>query len=81
MDLEDAGMQVYFSLRDGSETIPDGEGVEVSSVEDAKTEALRAIREMRGENETAARDWDGWKLEASDDKGALLFTLRLDASH
>ena len=74
-------MQVYFSLRNGSETIPDGEGVEVSSVEDAETEALRAIRDMRGENETAARGWAGWKLQASDEKGALLFSLRLDASH
>ena len=73
-------MRVFFHLKDASETIRDEEGVEVSDLNDAKAEARNAIQELR-ENDAAARDWAGWKLEASDQEGALLFSLRLNASH
>ena len=73
-------MRVLFHLMDESETIRDEEGVEVSDLDEAKAEARNAIQELR-EKDAAARDWAGWKLQASDEKGALLFSLRLDASH
>ena len=73
-------MRVFFHLRHASETIRDEKGVEVSNLDEAKAEARNAIQELR-EKDAAARDWAGWKLEASDEKGSLLFSLRLDASH
>ena len=72
-------MRVFFHLIH-AKTIPDDQGVEVSDLDEAKAEALNAIRELRAKD-AAARDWAGWKLEASDERGSLLFSLRLDASH
>ena len=74
-------MRVYFHLMDGSEAIPDREGIEVPSLDDAKTEALKAIREMGREQNTGKRDWAGWRLVASNSEGTQLFTLDLGTFH
>jgi hypothetical protein len=42
-------MRCYFHLVNGHETIPDDMGVEVSDLDDAKTQALIAIHEIREE--------------------------------
>jgi hypothetical protein len=72
-------MRVFFHLMDGTETIGDEEGVEVSDLDEARTQALNAIREIRASD--AARDWGAWRLEASDQAGSLLFSLDLGAFH
>jgi len=72
-------MRVFFHLVDGTETIRDEEGVEVSGLDEAQTQALHAIRELRASD--AARDWGAWRLEASDQAGSLLFSLNLRAVH
>jgi hypothetical protein len=72
-------MRVYFHLVSGSETIRDEEGVEVSRVEDARAEALKVVREAQG-NGAALRESAGWRLEARDDGGALLFSFDLGGS-
>jgi hypothetical protein len=72
-------MRVFFHLIDGTEAIRDEEGVEVSDLDEARTQALDAIREIRASN--AARDWGAWRLEASDQAGSLLFSLSLRAFH
>ena len=72
-------MRVFFHLVDGTETIRDEEGVDVSDVDHAETQALHAIRELRASD--AARDWGAWRLEASDQAGSLLFSLNLRAVH
>lgn len=74
-------MRVYFNLMNGSEAIPDREGIEVSSLDDAQTEALKAIRDMSREQNTGKRDWAGWKLVASNPEGTQLFTLDLGTFH
>ena len=72
-------MRVFFHLMDGTEAIGDEEGVEVSDLDEARTQALNAIREIRASD--AARDWGAWRLEASDQAGSLLFSLDLGAFH
>ncbi len=72
-------MRVFFHLMDGTETIRDEEGVEVSDLDEARMQALDAIREIRASD--AARDWGAWRLEASDQAGSLLFSLNLGAFH
>jgi hypothetical protein len=72
-------MRVYFHLVSGSETIRDEEGVEVSRVEDARAEALKVVREAQG-NGAELGESAGWRLEARDDRGALLFSFDLGGS-
>jgi hypothetical protein len=70
-------MRVYFHLKNGAETIRDLDGVEVSDLEEARVQAGRAIEELRQEDPLAAEDWSGWRLDAADESGRLLFSLEL----
>jgi hypothetical protein len=71
-------MRCYFNLVDGSEVIPDREGIEVSGPEEARSEALYVIREQRQADPVAAREWSGWTLTAVDSTGQQLFSMALD---
>jgi hypothetical protein len=71
-------MRCYFNLVDGSEVILDREGIEVSGLEEARAEALHAIREQRRADPVAAREWSGWTLTAVDSTGRPLFSMPLD---
>ena len=53
-------MHVFFHLKDGNETIGDVTGVEVSDLEEARTEALRAVAEMRRGGAGGGRGGVGW---------------------
>jgi hypothetical protein len=70
-------MRCYFHLVNGPTMIPDDTGVEVSDIETAQREAVRAIQEMKaeaGEDE----DWLGWRLNVVDSTGQVLLSIRLD---
>jgi hypothetical protein len=69
-------MRCYFNL---VETIVDSEGVEVADPNEARGLALEAIAEMIQDNGGEITDWRGWRLEAVDASGAILFTISLDA--
>ena len=68
-------MHVYFHLVNGSESIRDEEGVEVSDLQQAKSAAISVVREMRSEKSGEVPDGAGWRLAAAGQAGALLFTL------
>jgi len=70
-------MRFYFNLVDGSEVILDKSGVEVPSQEEARVEAVKAIRELREEDATT--DWDAWTLEIADGSGRVFFSLPLES--
>ena len=72
-------MRIFFHLVSASETIQDEEGVEVSRVEEAEAEAARIVREAQG-NGAARRESAGWRLEARDGSGTLLFSFDLGGS-
>ena len=74
-------MRVYFNLANGSESIRDEEGVVVSDVDHARAEALSAVGDLRGEKGAEPPDWIGWRLDASDQEGTLLFSLDLGFLH
>jgi hypothetical protein len=72
-------VRVYFHLNNSHERIRDAEGVEVSHLPEARVQAIRAIEELRAEDQAAARDWSGWTLVVADASETALFSLDLDA--
>jgi hypothetical protein len=72
-------VRVYFHLTSAHDVILDSEGVEVSDLQEARVQAIRAIEEVRQEDASAARDWLGWTLAVADERGTVLFSLGLDS--
>jgi hypothetical protein len=68
-------VRIYYHLKDSQESIPDNNGVEVSNLQEAHTQAYRVIEELRQEN---SRFWSGWVLIAADEAGNALFSIELD---
>ncbi len=73
-------MHCYFHLVHTHERIADETGIEVSDLEAAYYQAVRAIQELREEGEPDAVDWRGWHLEVTDTSGKVLFSIPLDAA-
>ncbi len=73
-------MHCYFHLVHTHERIVDETGIEVSDLEAAYYQAVRAIQELREEGEPDAVDWRGWHLEVTDTSGKVLFSIPLDAA-
>jgi hypothetical protein len=71
-------MRCYFHLVCGSEVLPDSEGVEVTDLDVARTQAVAAIQELAQENEADAAAVVGWRLDVSDASGKVLFSVSLD---
>jgi hypothetical protein len=69
-------MRYYFNLINHTERILDDTGIEVSTLEQAQVQALRAVQEMRDEGGDSA-EWDDWRLEVSDAAGAVAFSVSL----
>ena len=72
-------MRYYFHLYgpDGH-AYPDEIGVEASSLEAAKAEALQAIQETRDDCHAADETWRDWHLETTGTSREVLFTIALD---
>jgi hypothetical protein len=70
-------MRYYFSLANGSDAMPDDDGIEITDPGRAYLEASIAIEELRSENPTDARDWEGWRLNVTDSAGDLVFSMSL----
>jgi hypothetical protein len=62
------------------ERILDETGIEVSDIEAAHYQALKAIQELRLDGESDEIDWRGWQLEVVDEAGKLLLSIPLDTS-
>jgi hypothetical protein len=67
----------YFHLTDGHVRIPDEIGVGVVDLEEARAEAIKAIRALRREGSGADTGWRGWRIEVTDVRGAVAFTIDL----
>ena len=72
-------MRLFFHLQNGTETIRDEDGVEVSDLDAARAEALNTIRDMRDEEDGEPHDWSAWRLAVVDSSGSLLLSLDMDA--
>ena len=73
-------MRCFFHLvgPEGA-SIPDAGGVEVASLEEARTEAMKGIAELRREEPALQQDWNGWTLWIVDESGELLSKIQLNA--
>ena len=72
-------MQVFFNLVNGSDSIPDEVGREAAYLEEARSQALAAIKESRRDDPASFEEWQGWRLAAVDQAGRLLFSIDLQA--
>ncbi|MPR12115.1 DUF6894 family protein [Microvirga tunisiensis] len=70
-------MRCYFHLVNSHEELIDDEGVEVSNLESAKTQALTAVNELRREYGGVIEDWSGWHLNIVCPEGTLLHSFPL----
>ena len=69
----------YFNLINSHQSIVDPDGVEAADLDQARRLALEVAAEVLEEGEADVADWRGWRLEAVNASGALLFTINLDA--
>jgi len=72
-------MRCYFNLVSSHRTITDEEGLEVADMEEARTFAREAIREMAQDGVAEIAHWRGWQMEARDASGTILFTMDFEA--
>jgi hypothetical protein len=70
----------YFNLTDGNEVIRDEDGIEAPDARTALILAFEAIEELRGEDPSSLREWQGWRLDIIDDSGHLIHSLALDST-
>jgi hypothetical protein len=72
-------MRLYFHLvRSKDVCLPDMTGIEVDDPAQAEIIALQTVRQLFLEHPSFARDWFGWRLDGTDETGAVLFTIALD---
>jgi hypothetical protein len=62
------------------ERILDETGIEVSDLEAAHYQAIKAIQELRMEGDAGEIDWSGWHLEVADPAGNILLKIPLDTA-
>ena len=72
---ETGPVRLFFHLKSKHQAIPDDAGVKVVDLQDARTQVLRAIEDLREQN---VQDWSGWTLVAVDETGTVVFTVSLD---
>ena len=65
-------MRCYFNLVNGTEEIIDDDGIEVSGIEQARAQALKAIAELRHEDNELASEWKNWRLEVTDQRHRII---------
>jgi hypothetical protein len=68
----------YFHLNNGEEVIRDEEGVLVLDADAALIAAMEIIQELRAEDSVSAAQWEGWRLEITDEAGKVIESLSLD---
>ena len=72
-------MRCYFNLVNAHQTLTDHHGVEVEDLDQVRRLALEAAVEMIWKGEADIAGWRGWRMEATDASGAVLFTISLGA--
>ena len=68
-------LRIYFHLKNAHEAIHDPDGIEVADLEEALTEAIKAIEEVLRQDPCVAGSWSGWTLDVAERSGAVLFSV------
>ena len=58
--------------------IRDEEGILVLDADAALIAAMEIIQELRAEDSVSAAQWEGWRLEITDEAGKVIESLSLD---
>ncbi|MCB8823037.1 DUF6894 family protein [Microvirga rosea] len=72
-------MRCYFNLIDNYEKILDHDGIEVTDLDQARVQAIKAIEELLEEEEEFAEDWRNWTLEVTNETGKVLLSIPLNS--
>ena len=70
-------MRCFFHLVGEEDELLDGEGVEVSSLDQARAEAMQAVAELRRDRPEIEHEWSGWRLDIVDDAGRRISSVEL----
>jgi hypothetical protein len=70
-------MRCYFHVINGSARIMDDVGIDVSDLDQARSEAIEAVREMRAQDPQLAKESACWALTTTDESGVVLFKIPL----
>jgi hypothetical protein len=68
----------YFHLNNGEDVIRDEEGIPVSDADAALIAAMEVIQELRAQDAMSAEEWQGWRLEITNETGQVIESLSLD---
>ena len=68
----------FFNLTNGEDMIYDEEGVLVTDLQAAVIYALEVVQELRAEDPFSATEWQGWRLDITDDTGRVIESLALN---
>ena len=74
-------MRCYFKLLGSDQTVTDEEGHEVADMEEARTFAREAGREMAQDGVAEIAHWRGWQMEARDASGTVLGGFKWSSQH
>jgi hypothetical protein len=66
----------FFRLVSPHEVIPDEEGVDMSTGEEALSQILQAVNEFIKEA-LSCDEWQGWSLEITDGIGSMVLSIPL----
>jgi hypothetical protein len=66
----------FFHLVSPHEVIPDEEGVDMSTGEEALSQILQAVNEFIKEA-LSCDEWQGWSLEITDGIGSMVLSIPL----
>jgi uncharacterized protein DUF6894 len=67
----------FFNLVNGSDSIPDLDGIEVEDLRAAVEQAHEAVKELLREKPFANAHWRGWRLEIVDSSGQAVHKIFL----
>ena len=71
-------MRYFFHLRNATRSIQDEDGIELASLDAARGETRKALKQLRVEDTDLMREGRGWRLEVTDESGTVLFFVSLD---
>lgn len=71
-------MRLYFNLANSTDSIPDLHGIDVLDLQEARREAQRTLVQLLQQQSVLFDEIRGWRLEATDAAGGILFTIPLD---
>jgi hypothetical protein len=72
-------MRLFFHLTNGLDYIRDEDGIDVADLEWAQREAQLAILELEQEDDFDPLNWEGWRLEVTDQAGVVVMWINLGA--